>query len=293
MLVDLVQVTTSDGVRLHGALELPATVASAESPSDASPVDAWLCIHGTASNFYSASTLAALAPGLLAGGAAVLRANTRGHDIICTGPSAFGRSMLGAALERVDSSPLDLVAWIDFLAERGFARIGLLGHSMGAVKAVFTLAAESAPSVAALVALSPPRLSYSFFCSSPRAETFLQTFAEAQGLDRAGRGDELMFVRFPLPIYVSAAGYLDRYGPAERYNVLKHFERVACPTLVTFGSDEVQASEAFRGMPEAVEALATPANFLQVAVVAGADHIYTGCHDSLAAVIAKWLTRVN
>jgi pimeloyl-ACP methyl ester carboxylesterase len=201
--------------------------------------------------------------------------------------------MLGAAFERIDSSPLDLSAWIDFLAERGFARIGLLGHSMGAVKAVFTLAADNAPRVAALVALSPPRLSYSYFCSTARAESFLQTFGEAQGQQRAGRGDELMFISFPLPIYVSAAAYLDRYGPAERYNVLKHFERMACPTLVTFGSAEVQASEAFRGMPEAVEALATAANSLQVAVVAGADHIYTGCHDALAAVIARWLKRVN
>ncbi len=288
MLVDLVQVTTSDGVRLHGALEVPAGGESTESASCASPLDVWLCIHGTGSNFYSASTLGGLTPKLLAGGAAVLRANTRGHDIICTGPSAFGRSWQGAAFERVDASPLDLQAWLEFLAGRGFARIGLLGHSMGAIKAIFTLAAGRGSRVAALVAISPPRLSHSFFCSTARAREFRQTFAAAEELERAGRGDELMYVTFPLPIYVSAAGYLDRYGPDEKYNVLSHLERVACPTLVTFGSSEVQHNEAFRGMPEAVEALAAPSNSLQVAVIAGADHIYTGCHDALAAVIAKW-----
>jgi pimeloyl-ACP methyl ester carboxylesterase len=285
MLVDLVQVTTSDGVRLHGALEVPPGGASAES---ALGVDVWLCIHGTGSNFYSASTLAGLAPKLLAGGAAVLRANTRGHDIICTGPSAFGRSFQGAAFERVDASPLDVEAWLEFLAGRGFARIGLLGHSMGAIKAIFTLAAGRGPGVAALVAISPPRLSHSYFCSTSRADEFCQTFAAAEERQRAGRGDELMYVRFPLPIYVSAAGYLDRYGPDEKYNVLAHLPRVACPALVTFGSLEVQQNEAFRGMPEAVEALASPANSLQVAVVAGADHVYTGCHDGLAGVIGKW-----
>jgi hypothetical protein len=77
MLVDLVQVATRDGLRLHGALELPPAN-EAVVASRSSPVDAWLCIHGTGSNFYSASTLAGLAPKLLAGGAAVLRANTRG-----------------------------------------------------------------------------------------------------------------------------------------------------------------------------------------------------------------------
>ena len=133
MLVDLVQVTTSDALRLHGALELPVEGSRDETLPRPAAVDAWLCLHGTGSNFYSASTLGGLAPKLLAGGAAVLRANTRGHDLVCTGPSAQGRSMQGAAFERVDESPLDLAAWLDFLEQRGFTRIGLLGHSLGAV----------------------------------------------------------------------------------------------------------------------------------------------------------------
>ncbi len=124
------------------------------------PVDAWLCLHGTGSNFYAASTLAGLAPKLLAGGAAVLRGNTRGHDLVSTGPTAAGRGLQGAAFERVDDAPLDLAAWIELLASRGYQRIGILGHSLGAVKAIFTLAQPEHPQVAALVAVSPPHLSY-------------------------------------------------------------------------------------------------------------------------------------
>jgi pimeloyl-ACP methyl ester carboxylesterase len=288
MLVDLVQVTASDGVRLHGALELPP----ADAPS-AGPVDAWLCIHGTGSNFYSASTLAGVAPKLLAAGAAVLRGNTRGHDIVCTGPSAQGRGFQGAAFERIAEAPVDLAAWLQFLRERGFERVGLLGHSLGAIKAVLTLAAADAPEVAALVAVSPPRLSYAYFCQTPRGEGFKQTFAAAEQLVAEGRGDELMLVKFPLAYYVSAAGYVDRYGPEERYNVLRHLERVRVPSLVTYGSSEVQGDFAFRGMPEAVEAAATSANSLQVAVIAGADHIYTACHDSLAGRILSWTRRLR
>ena len=110
MLVDLVQVTTADGLRLHGALERPSDEARPAAGSTAvsgrpGSVDAWICLHGTGSNFYAASTLAGLTPKLLADGAAVLRVNTRGHDIVCTGPSAQGRSLQGAAFERVDESP--------------------------------------------------------------------------------------------------------------------------------------------------------------------------------------------
>ena len=294
MLVDLVQVTAADGVRLHGALETSPTADSGVGSSAASSaVDVWLCIHGTGSNFYAAATLGGLAPKLLATGAAVLRANTRGHDIICTGPSAGGHALLGAAFERVDEAPLDLKAWVGFLQERGYRRIGLLGHSLGAIKAILTLAADDPPSVTALVAASPPRLSYEHFRQSRRGEEFLRNFAAAERLVAEGRGDELMLVQFPIAYYVSAAGFVDRYGPGERYNILKMLARVAVPTFVTYGSTETQLHEAFQGMPEAVEREATEKNRLQVAVIAGADHQYTACHDTLAAMIAKWLQKLG
>src|SRR5262245_14751704 len=150
MLVDLIHVTTADGVRLHGALELP--------PEGVSPtsVDIWLCLHGTGSNFYAGAMLGGLTPKLLAAGTAVLRANTRAHDLVCTWPSSAGHALLGAAFERVSEATLDIAAWLKLLHERGFQRIGLLGHSLGAIKAIYALAADNAPQVAALVAASPP-----------------------------------------------------------------------------------------------------------------------------------------
>jgi len=285
--MSLVQVTTSDGIRLHGGYEC-----APESDRSPGPVDIWLCLHGTGSNFYAASTLAGLAPKLLASGAAVLRVNTRGHDLICTGPSSQGRWLQGAAFERIDQAPLDICAWLDWLRASGFARIGILGHSLGAVKAIYTQAMQDATPIAALVAGSPPRLSYDYFRASPRGEEFQQLFAHASQLVEQGRGEELMLVRFPLPYYVSAAGYVDRYGPADRYNVLNLLPRLSCPTLVTYGSSEVQQDVAFRGMPEAVGELAGARAHLQVGVIAGADHQYTACHDALAGRIGMWLRRI-
>ena len=147
--------------------------------------------------------------------------------------------------------------------------------------------------MAALVAISPPHLSYAYYCQTERADEFRQTFARASDLVARGQGDELMLIRFPLPYYVSAAGFVDRYGPDEKYNVLRMLDRVGCPTLVTYGSTEMQSDVAFRGMSDAVEQLAGASNSLEVAVIAGADHIYTGCHDVSAARIASWLGRLG
>jgi pimeloyl-ACP methyl ester carboxylesterase len=285
MLVDLVQVTCADGVRLHGALETPPAGAQ-------SAIDVWLCLHGTGSNFYAGSMLGGLAPKLLAAGSAVLRANTRGHDVVCTGPSAGGRSLLGAAFERVDEARIDVAHWLKFLCERGYSRIGLLGHSLGAIKAILAMVEEPSPEVRALVAASPPRLSYEHFCRARQGGEFQENFERARALVAEGRGDELMLVKFPIAYFVSAAGFVDRYGPDEKYNILRCLDRLTVPTLLTYGSQELQAHDAFRGMPEEAERLATEQNRLQVAIVAGADHQYTACHDSLAAMIRKWIGRL-
>lgn len=291
MLVDLIHVTTADGVRLHGALETP--------PDGIAPgsIDVWLCLHGTGSNFYAGAMLGGLTPKLLTAGAAVLRVNTRGHDIVCTGPSSAGHALLGAAFERVSEATLDIAAWLKLLGERGYQRVGLLGHSLGAIKTTYALATDVSlligSQVVCLVAASPPRLSFEHFSQSRRGAEFLQNFAEAERLVAAGKADELMLVQFPIAYYVSAAGFVDRYGPAERYNILRMLDRVPCPTLMTYGSSEVQAHDAFRGMPEAVEKCATEQNRLQTAVIAGADHQYTGCYDVLASRINKWAARLG
>jgi len=287
MLVDLVQVTTSDGLRLEGILE------SSDAHGSKPPVDAWLCLHGTGSNFYSATLLGMLAPRLLNLGAAVLRVNTRGHDLVCHIPStSLGRRLYGAAFERVYESQNDLRAWVELLVARGFQRIGLLGHSLGAVKAVYTLAQNSAlPNVVGMVAISPPRLSHSHFLRSPRGEEFRQTIETAENYVQLGRPQELMEVRFPLPYLVSAGSYVDRYGREENYNVLRLIGTVPLPSLFAYGTREMQSDAAFGGMPDALEVLRSPANSLQVAIIDGADHNYSGVQDALANRIDAWLLR--
>lgn len=288
MIVDLVQAQAADGVRLDGALQLPPEGAAAQSG-----VDALLCFHGTGGNFYSSSLFAALAPRLLRAGVAVLSANTRGHDLACT-VAGGSRRLLGAAFETVDECRLDAAAWAGWLAARGYRRIGLMGHSLGAVKAIYSLAnapEHSLAAVACLLAISPPRLAYSHFCQSAQAAEFQSELAAAESLMREGRGETLMSVRFPLPYLVSAAGYVDKYGPAERYNLLKFVANISCPALYTFGSLEVQQNPAFQGLPELLAAQAGARATLKVAVIAGADHFYSGVYSELADRLEFWLRR--
>ena len=283
MLIDLVQTTTQDGVRLDGAFQAPAGATGALA------LDAVCCVHGTGGNFYSSTLFDNFAERFLALGCAVLRINTRGHDGISNAVTAKGSRRLGAAYEVVDDCRHDLAAWIEWLTERAGPRIGLIGHSLGAVKCLYTLAHEPRLPVGLIVALSPPRLSYSWFCTSREGPQFLETYALAERHIQNGQPAALLDVKLPLPFAVTAAGYVEKYNPDERYNILRILPSVPCPTLLTLGSIEVENNMAFRGLPEAVAALGRRQGQLAVETIAGADHFYSGVRTNLLGCVETWL----
>src|SRR5436190_4291484 len=199
VLVDLVQITTRDGLRLDGIFQEPA--AKEASPID---LDAICLVHGTGGNFYSSTLFDSIVECLGALGVAALRINTRGHDGISTAAAASGGRRLGAAFEVVDDCRHDLAGWMDWLRQRGGPRLGLLGHSLGAVKCIYALAHEPHIGAACVLALSPPRLSYSWFCSSPEAPAFMETYARAEQAVHSGQPGTLLEVKVPLAFAIAA-----------------------------------------------------------------------------------------
>ncbi len=282
MLVDLVQTTTRDGVRIDGMFQA-ATVASLL------PVNALCFIHGTGGNFYSSTLFDLLGERLLSMGVSVLRVNTRGHDGVSTAVTERGGRRQGAAYEIADDCRHDLLAWFHWLRQRSGERVGLLGHSMGAVKSLYAVAHESALTPACLIALSPPRLSYATFCSSSNGREFLELYSRAEQLIAEGQPAALLDVKLPLPYVITAAGYVEKYGPDERYNYFCFLGGVSCPSLLTFGEVEVANNMAFAGAPEDVARHAVRHPHIHASVIPRADHFYTGVRPELLAAIEAWL----
>ena len=285
MLVELVDVETSDGVKLNGALQRPV-----EQTPSACGLDAVICVHGSWSNFYG-SFITGVGRRFVPWGAAALYVNTRGHDGVCNARGANGMVVLGGAYEIVGDCRHDVAAWVDFLRARGYSRIGVLGHSLGAVKAVYALAHSHQADVKALVAISPPRLSHAKFRETERGAEFAKDCETASELVRQGRERSLMEVRLPLPQVITAAAYLDKYGPDERYNILRYLDRLTTPSLFVYGGLELGQNAAFGGMDEEIESRRAALPNLSSAVIAGGDHVYTGVLDALAARIELWLRR--
>lgn len=170
--------------------------------------------------------------------------------------------------------------------------MALLGHSLGALKSVYALSQAEGrpplPPVERLIAISPPRLSYTRFTAGARAEEFLRDFQAAARLVENGAGEELLAIRFPIPYAITARGYVDKYGPSERYNLLTFVERLPVPSLFTFGEQELRGNVAFAGLAEELEALDPPRSRWRVDVLPGADHFYAGAQNDLWARIERW-----
>jgi fermentation-respiration switch protein FrsA (DUF1100 family) len=104
-----------------------------------------------------------------------------------------------------------------------------------------------------------------------------------------GQSSTLLDVKLPMPYVITAAGFVEKYGPDERYNYLQFLSGVRCPVLVTLGSVEAASNMAFRGAAEALAELGKRHRQLAVATIPGGDHFYTGVRPQLLAHVESWL----
>jgi alpha-beta hydrolase superfamily lysophospholipase len=111
--VELVTVTTSDYVRLHGVYW--TSHAPLGSSVAKGGVDSAVIVHGIGGNFYSSRLLNHFAQALRALGISTVTINTRGHDMVNTVSWSGRARTVGSAFEKVDDCRTDLVAWHAFL----------------------------------------------------------------------------------------------------------------------------------------------------------------------------------
>lgn len=278
MQVELLSVRTDDGCLLDAAYWPAAN----EAPALA---DALVLIHGAGGNGFS-PTQRALAEGLALAGVAVLTLSTRGHDVVSRTAHPDVPRLGGVAFEDLDEAPLDLAGGVRLLAERGHRRIGLTGHSLGAVKAVLTAAASDP---ACLIALSPPRFAHASLLAAANGGQFRKDFAEAQRLVNAGQASALLRVQAPIPTLFAADQYVKKYGPDDRYDLVRLLPQAQCPTLLLIGSLEAHDGGAVSATAAAAPDLAGRCPQLSVVEIAGADHVYTGHIPRVVEAVAGWL----
>jgi pimeloyl-ACP methyl ester carboxylesterase len=280
---ELVSCVTADGIRLHGAWH----PGYQEGPLRGVTL---VTVHGAGGNFYSSHLFRVCTPSLLSLGVSVLWTNNRGHDgLVNTTWGRQGRQ--GAAFEIVDECRLDLQAWQKWLTQHAAAdRRILWGHSLGAIKSLYALSREGDAETLGVIACSPVVLSRSEFKTGPHAAEYQTDLARAQALIENDQGGELFAIRHPIPLWISARSYLDKYGPEERYNFLKFLNQVACPVLLTYGKLELtQSATGGEDMATKIHEAAPHRSDIEFCAIEKANHFYTDGIDELAQHMERWL----
>ncbi len=279
MLVDLIGINNSEGLRLDGAFFSPTG-----SNTRQGLVDAVLLIHGSRGNFCDPATVA-MAEALRSRGYAALALNTNAHDTVWFNLS--DGVYKGNAFEILDHTRLDLKAGVDYLWDSGYRNIALLGHSMGAVRVTYYAALEEDPRVAGIIPVSPVRLSYSYYMTSEDAEEFQSNVRNAQDMVAQGKEHELVSVKFPITQLFSAASYLDKHGPEERYNLLKLAPQIRVPMLALAGSLETHTR--LRDMARDLAEAAVNSHNVEWQIIDGGDHSLNNSKEEAAEAVLKFL----
>jgi len=283
MLVELVSLLNDDGLRLDGAFYPPT-----EGADRAGPVDAVLLIHGSRGNFYDGATKS-MAEDLSAQGYACLPLNTNAHDTAWYNPGS--REFKGNAFEVLADTCIDLRAGIDHLTERGYRSIGLLGHSMGAVRVAYYAATQDDGRVATVVPVSPVRLSYLYFMESEDAEEFAANIEIARRLIAKGEPEGVFRVGHPIPQLFSAASFLDKHGPEEKYNLINHAHGIRVPMLTLSGSLETHSR--LRDMAQDLAVAAVNSPKAKTLMVEGGEHSLVNRTTEASDAVLKWLAALT
>lgn len=290
---EIVTVETADGVSLDGILARPADLGTSRLP-----IDIVIMHHGVGGRFYHHRVFEPLSTHILDHGCTVLCVNSRGHDVVYSAEVRGQPRLLGAAYEIVDDCRYDWEAWISFAAAQGYQRIGLWGHSLGAVKTIYYLAVRADARVVCGIASSPPRQAYENYMAQPDAERalFEKDYAPARQAMEEGDPGRLIQTAYRRSIPFTARTFVDKYGPGSRYDIFQYIPKVTTPLLVTWGGLEPLPSNtshvSFYQLPEEARRHAQEHRHIRFAEIAGADHGYTGKTDQLWEEARKWYAAV-
>lgn len=249
-------------------------------PADGATRGAVLFLHGNVGNFYTGPSRF-LPPFLVRRGFACLAFNRRGHDILV---SRVGRTAEGGAFQTASEAQEDNILAARFLAECGYSKPAVAGHSNGGLLAA-QFAADHPEALSALVLLSAHaggRDTYARSCASGlMADGEAARYEQAaRSLVSQGRGSELILM--PQWWYaISAASLLDRVHNTP--DLLAAAPAVNCPALAVRGSLEPAGTYP---MEEFAARTAGPAT---VRVIDAADHWYGGHESRVAELVGEFL----
>lgn len=287
MQAQIVRVTTSDGLYLHGFFQPGARNKTA-----------LLHIHGFEGNFYENYFLDVISNTLKKSNITWLPVNTRGNGKETAFNTTDGReARIGARYELLEQAYIDIDAWVEFLQKEGFNTICLMGHSLGTMKAVRYLSeGKFKHQINKLILLSPfdKKALIEPYTHSP-IELMLE---KAKEMIKKGRGEELITSEFDT-ISLSYNSYVswykqDDFGRCFEFCTKNYvspvLKKIQIPTKIIVGSkDEFFHLSNPDNPQEAMEIMLNTIPDSQGVIIPEAVHSFSPHEEILAKEILEFI----
>jgi pimeloyl-ACP methyl ester carboxylesterase len=291
-LVRLLRFEATDGAPLAGVLYEPRRRTNRIG----------IFLHGTGgSSVFESKRTNALAEVFTRAGMAWFPFNNRGSHIV----RRLGRELGGSAFERIRDCVFDIDGALRELRRRGYTDVTLVGHSTGANKIAVYDHFKPRNRVKRYVLLGggdDTGLLYEEL--GPRR--FAAALKKAREIIRARRGDELVPASIAkLP--TSWRSFYDMAKPDGDYNVFpfleeigkvrlsrrqrfRHLRGIRKPALFLYGENDeyAYANDVSRCVATLADVLGPKPN-IELAIMQGADHGFTGREQELGEVILRWM----
>ena len=213
------------------------------------------------------------------------------HDIGCVVsyrpdfPNRRGGSYWGLASKQ----SIDIAAWVEVASLRGYRRVVIVGHSAGGPAVRRYQVERNDPRVIGIVMAS-----VGLGPAPPRADPTVLKVASQMVAD--GRGQELLAnPRISAATYVDYAqapvDIWDFYG-RETSTSNPAIGRLRCPLLVWFGSTDVGNAADLERLKALIARHGGPSR-VDMQVIEGADHNYTGHEPQIARILTAWIKRLS
>lgn len=208
----------------------------------------------------------------------------------------------GSAFERFEECVSDIKAWVDLGWNLSKGPVVLMGHSLGASKAVHYLAVSRDERISGLALASPADVTGGF-SERVGAQRFQKFLKLAQKLVAEGQADQLMpddCVIGLLGHRLSAATYLNRFdgtGAADAFNFFarkadrpfQDLAQIQVPILVLYAqTGELVADANPEGAVQLLKVHAVKAPSTHAFTVSG-DHWYTGHEAEAMGKLVDWI----
>jgi len=251
-------------------------------------------VHGMGGNFYENQFLDYLAETLTKNGIAFAPFNNSGVGHIQWLNKKGKNVKRGDAFEKFKDCIEDIDAQISFLKKKGFKKIYLAGHSLGAPKVVHYLSKTKDRRVKGLILLAPADM---HGLTKQNKKDYRRDLTEAKRLVKAGRGNELLsnylddFYPISAHSYLSLnvkpnSGVLSFHDPDYKFRQLNS---ISVPILTVFGKKDFAQVVKPEKVVEIISANTKKSPRVDTKVLGNAPHSFAGYEPKMAKEISVWI----